>query len=130
MQEVYDFLKNAKVFYLATSEDGQPRVRPFGAIGRFEDRLYIITGKSKKVSIQIHDNPKVEICTCNEGKYIRIEAEAVEDDRAVARQHMLEAYPGLKSQYAVDDGNMQVLYLKNAVAAISSFDGSKTVIRF
>lgn len=41
MQKVYDFLKKCKTYYLATVEDGQPRVRPFGTADIFEDRLYI-----------------------------------------------------------------------------------------
>ena len=32
MQELYDFLKKCKTYYLATVEGDQPRVRPFGTI--------------------------------------------------------------------------------------------------
>lgn len=53
MQEVYEFLKSAKTYYLATIEDEQPRVRPFGTINLFEDKLYIQTGKKKDVAKQI-----------------------------------------------------------------------------
>ena len=44
MKRVYDFLKNAEVYYLATVEGDQPRVRPFGTVNIFEDKLYIQTG--------------------------------------------------------------------------------------
>lgn len=43
MKETYEFLKECGVFYLATVEGDQPRVRPFGAINVFEDKLYIQT---------------------------------------------------------------------------------------
>ena len=62
MQSVYQFLKEAGTYYLATVEGDQPRVRPFGTIHEFEGKLYIQTGKAKPVSAQIHANPKVEIC--------------------------------------------------------------------
>lgn len=39
MKEVYEFLKNAGVYYLATVEENQPRVRPFGTIDVFEDAI-------------------------------------------------------------------------------------------
>ena len=65
MKEVYDFLKSAGTYFLATVEGDQPRVRPFGTIDVFEDKLYIQTGKVKDVSKQIHANPKVEICAFN-----------------------------------------------------------------
>lgn len=39
MKEVYEFLKKCGVYYLATVEGDQPRVRPFGTIDLFENRL-------------------------------------------------------------------------------------------
>lgn len=130
MQEVCEFLKNAKTYYLATVDGDQPRVRPFGTAHIFEDKLYIQTGKSKEVSKQMLKNPKVEICAMNGGQWIRIQADAIEDDRLEAKQSMLEAYPSLKSRYSAEDANTQVLYLKDAVATISSFAGDPKVIKF
>ena len=59
MKEVYEFLKTCQIYYLGTVEGDQPRVRPFGTIDLFEDRLYIQTGKKKSVSHQLHANGKV-----------------------------------------------------------------------
>lgn len=47
MDKVLKFLKDAETYYLATVEDDQPRVRPFGTAHVFEGKLYIQTGKSK-----------------------------------------------------------------------------------
>lgn len=130
MKEVYDFLEKCETYYIATMDEDQPRVRPFGTMDIFEDRFYIQTGKVKNVSKQIHMNPKVEICGMAEGKWIRIEAIAVEDDSAGARQHMLDKYPVLQRMYAVDDGNMEVFYLRQVTATISSLTGEAQVIKF
>ncbi len=130
MQEVYEFLKKCGTYYIATMDGDQPRVRPFGTINIFENKLYIQTGKIKKVSRQIKANPKIEICGMTDGKWIRIEAMAVEDDRLEPKQDMLEAYPELKTIYAADDGNTQVFYLENVTATISSFTTEPQVIRF
>lgn len=130
MQEVYEFLKKAGTYYLATVEGDQPRVRPFGTVHNFEGKLYIQTGKKKDVSKQMKQNPKVEICAMNGGEWIRIQALAVEDDRVEAKQSMLDAYPNLKNRYSATDNNTQVLYLMNAVATISSFAGKPKVIKF
>lgn len=67
MERVAKFLKEAEIYYLATVEGNQPRVRPFGTAHIFEDRLYIQTGKVKDVSKQIHANPKVVICAFKNG---------------------------------------------------------------
>lgn len=130
MEEVYNFLKECGTYYLATVEGDQPRVRPFGTVDLFEGKLYIQTGKVKNVSKQLAANPKVEICAFNGRQWIRIEATAVDDDRIEAKQHMLDAYPGLQGMYKADDGNTQVLYLKDATATISSFTEPPKVIKF
>lgn len=130
MKEVCDFLKACDTYYLATMEGDQPRVRPFGTIHMFEGKLYIQTGKVKEVSKQILQNPKIEICGMHDGKWIRVQATAIEDDRIEARQSMLDDYPSLQNMYSATDGNTQVFYLKDAVATISSFTEEPKVIRF
>ena len=130
MEEVYEFLKSCGTYYIATMDGDQPRVRPFGTALIFENKLYIQTGKVKNVSKQIKKNPKIEICAVNGGKWIRVEAVAVEDDRTEARQKMLDAYPQLKNMYSADDGNCQVLYLKDATATFSAFGEEPKVVRF
>jgi uncharacterized pyridoxamine 5'-phosphate oxidase family protein len=121
MKRVESFLKEAGTYYLATVDGDQPRVRPFGTINIFEDKLYIQTGKVKDVSKQIHANPKVEICAFKDGEWLRVSGELVEDDRIEARQSMLDAYPSLQNMYKADDGNTEVFYFKNATATLSSF---------
>lgn len=130
MKKVYEFLKSAGTYYLATVEGDQPRVRPFGTIHIFEDRLYIQTGKVKPVSKQLAANPKCEICAFQDGIWLRIAAELVEDDRVEARKSMLDAYPNLRAMYDENDGNTQVLYLKNATATFSSFTSPPETYHF
>ena len=67
----------AKVFFLATVDGDKPRVRPFGAINIFEDKLYFQTGKIKDVSKQLDINPNVEICGFTDGEWIRLEGKLV-----------------------------------------------------
>lgn len=130
MKQVYDFLKKAGTYYLATVEGNQPRVRPFGTVNEFEGKLYIQTGKVKPVSHQIAANPKVEISAFSGGEWIRIACELVEDDRVEAKKAMLDAYPNLRRMYDEKDGNTQVFYMKNATATISSFTSAPVVISF
>lgn len=129
MQEVFDFLKNAGTYYLATVDGDQPRVRPFGTIDIFEDKLYIQTGKVKDVSKQIQANPKVEICAFKDGKWIRVAGKLVRDDRTEAKKHMLDNYPSLQAMYSAEDDNTEVLYFEDAVATISSFTEAPQVIK-
>ena len=130
MKRVYDFLKKADVYYLATLEGYQPRVRPFGTVNEFEGKLYIQTGKIKPVSHQLLKNPKVEICAFTEGAWVRIACELVEDDRVEARKSMLDAYPSLRGMYDENDGNTQVFYMNNVTATFSAFGKEPEVVEF
>ena len=130
MEKVFDFLKEAEVYYLATVEGDQPRVRPFGTVNIFEGKLYIQTGKSKAVSREIHENPKVEICAFDGSKWLRLSGSLVSDDRVEAKAHMLDSYPELKAMYSAEDDNTEVLYFENAEAVFSSFTSAPEVINF
>ena len=109
MEEVDDFLKKCETFYLATEDGDKPRVRPFGAVNIFDNKLYIQTGKVKNVSKQMQINPNIEISGMSDGKWIRLEAKAIRDDRREAKVSMLDANPVLKNMYSADDDNTEVL---------------------
>ena len=130
MKEVYEFLKECGVYYLGTIDNGKPRVRPFGTIEIFEDRLYIQTGKSKDVYKQILANPSVEICAFKDGRWIRIEGRLIPDDRVEAKKDMLDKNPELRSMYNELDDNTIVLYFESGKATISSFTEEARIIIF
>ena len=130
MKEIYDFLKAAQTYYLATVDGDQPRVRPFGTIDLFDGKLYIQTGLKKNVAKQMLANGKVEICCFGQGKWVRIAATAVLDERIEAQEHMLQSYENLRAQYTPGDGNTAVFYLKDATATFSSFTEPERVIKF
>lgn len=121
MDEVYEFLKNAGTYYLATVDGDQARVRPFGTIDIFDGALTIQTGAVKDVSKQMKANPKVEISAFIAPEWIRVTADAVLDERIEAAEHMLANYPGLAERYQPGDGNCEIFRLENVKAKIESF---------
>lgn len=133
MQRVYEFLDKSGIYYLATAEGDQPRVRPFGTVNIYENRLYIQTGAVKAVSRQMHENPKVEICAFHQGSCLRVAATAVLDESLEAQKSLLDRYPSLAANYKAGDGNNEVWYLKDATATISTGmgpDAKQEVIHF
>ena len=130
MQRVCDFLKEAGVYYLATVEGDQPRVRPFGSAHNFEGTLYIQPGHVKPCAKQLLANPKAELCAFHNGTWLRIACSLVEDDRVEAKKSMLDAYPNLRRMYDENDGNTMVLYMENATATFSSFTAAPEVVTF
>lgn len=122
MNEVFDFIKACKVYYLATTDDGQARVRPFGTINLFEGKLYIQTGKSKDVAKQLIENPNAELCCFNGKEWLRLWGRLVLDDRIEAKKDMLDHYPNLRDRYDENDDNTAVFYFDSgSKATISSF---------
>ena len=130
MNEVCEFLKKCGTYYLATVEGDQPRVRPFGTIDVFDGKLTIQTGKVKAVSRQMKENPKVEISGMADGKWIRLTAKAVLDERVQAQEHMLEAYPSLKAMYQPGDGNTEIFALEDVEGQICSFTEPAQAFKF
>ena len=131
MLDVYKFLKKADTYYLATVEDGMPRVRPFGTVNIFEGKLYIQTGKDKCVFQQLMSNPNAEICGCYKGTWVRVRGKLIDDNRVEAKKSMLDAYPNLRGRYNENDDNTRVLYMQDAVATFDHLDHREPeVIRF
>lgn len=130
IEKVCNFLKESKPYYLATAEKDQPRVRPFGSAVIYNGRLYIHMGKGKRVSNQLAQNPKAEICAFNKGKWMRIQCELVEDPSFEAQKAVLDGAPYLRNSYSENDGKNQVWYMKNAVAYLDSFTDELEVIEF
>ena len=121
-ERVCTFLDQAQVYYLATAEGDQPRVRPFGTALVYEGKLYIQTGKVKPVSKQLAANPRAEVCAFHQGQWVRVTGKLLNDDRREVKVAMLDKYPNLKRMYDPDDGNTQVLYFAEAQATFASFD--------
>ena len=121
LARVLEFLDDAQTYYLATVEGDQPHVRPFGTAVVYEGKLYIQTGKIKEVSKQLAANPKAELCALKEGKWLRITGELINDDTREVKTILLNKMPYLRGMYNEDDGNMQMLYFKDATATFASF---------
>ncbi|MDR0818127.1 MAG: pyridoxamine 5'-phosphate oxidase family protein [Oscillospiraceae bacterium] len=132
MDKVFDLVKEAGTFFLATSEaNGQPRVRPFGFFMKLDGKLYFGGGKHKPFFQQITANPKFEICAwaAAKGQWVRIAGTAVLDDSEAVYEAAIADSPNLKGMYPESKllGNF---YIKDATATISSFAGDPEVINF
>lgn len=128
MNEIVKYLQECGTFYLATVEGDQPHVRPFGAVCKFEGKLYIVTNNKKDVYKQMKANGKVEISGMNNGTWIRVKGIVKEDTRREARVAMMDANESLHSMYSVDDNLMTVFAFESGVATICSFTEKPRII--
>jgi len=123
MTRTLNFLRDAKTFYLATTDGDQPRVRPFGAVCQHNGKLYIATNNKKACFQQMLKNQNVEISTMLKGEWIRLSGTVAQDSTEAAKSAMLEANPSLKKMYSPADGAFEVLYFTKAIATFYSFAG-------
>ena len=130
MEEVFRFLKACGAYYLATSDGGWPRVRPFGTVDLYDGRLTIQTGRKKEVARQMLADPRVEICAFDGKRWLRLAARAVEVPDLAAQQQMLNAYPELQGLYAAGDGNTMIFALTGATAVFSAFGEPDRTVTF
>ena len=131
IDEVFEFLKKAGVWYLATVDaDGKPHVRPFGAQNIYDGKLYIQTGLVKDVAKQLLANGTFEISGMAKGEWIRLSGTLVYDPASEAQAAMLDANPTLKKMYAVDDGNTAVFYMKDATCTFCGFGKEPRTVTF
>lgn len=133
VDEVYEFLKKNKPYFLATVDaDGNPQVRPFGSLSKIDGSLYIQTGNVKPCFKQLAAHPRVAICChdAEEGAWLRIEADAVADERREARKAMLDDAPHLRNMYDEDDGVCEAVKLSNVTASFCSFTSEPRTVTF
>lgn len=123
MNKIVSELKKVKVFYVATDEHGQPRVRPFSSVTEFEGNAYLCCGNYKAVYRQIRQNPKVELCGMydNGTSWLRVTAQCIEDNRKDVQQAMLNDPTGPKGLYQVGDGKFVTFKLTDITATKYSF---------
>lgn len=129
MNRIVEELKKTGVFYVATAEGDQPRVRPFSSVTEFDGQLYICTNNKKNCYAQMVKNPKVEISGMGkDGTWLRVTGKLVRDDRDEARAAMLADPTGPSKVYTAGDGIFEVLRLEDAVCIRYSMAAGPEVI--
>jgi uncharacterized pyridoxamine 5'-phosphate oxidase family protein len=130
MQEVLNFLRDAKVFYFSTVDQGKPRTRPYGFVMDFEDKLYFATLKSFGSYQQLISNPSFAISVMADKKWIEIKGEAVFDERQAVKEKSFEVAPQIKGMFKSPDNPDYILfYLTNGEATFYSFSTAPRTIK-
>ncbi len=118
MSKVNDFLTEAGVFFLATVDGDQPKVRPLGAHIEMDGKVLFGVGDFKAVYKQLLANPKVELVACKpNGHWLRYTGKAVFETDPKYALAMLDANPNLKGIYNEETGHkMMMFHIEDATA--------------
>ena len=122
LKKTLKFLQDNRTFYLATTEGGKPRVRPFGLVVEHNGKLWFSTANVKPVYRQLQANPYVEIsATSPSMEWIRLSGKAVFENNAEVKRKAFELLPMLSNIYkGPDDPAFEVFYLTDAEVVFRS----------
>ena len=120
MSKINDFLTEAGVFFMATVDGDQPKLRPLGAHFEMDGKLLFGVGDFKDVYKQLIANPKTEIVAAKpDGHWLRYTGRAVFETDEKYANALLEASPHLKSIYNEQTGHkMMMFHLEDATAVV------------
>ena len=118
VEQVNEFLDQAKVFYFLTTDGDQPKGRPFGFHLLDDGKLYFGCGTFKKVFAQLTANPKVEVLALNGDKFLRYDGTVriVKDDALLDK--VRAAMPQIMELYDKNGWEMGLFYLENGHAEL------------
>ncbi len=118
----YKFICECGYFFLATSFNNQPKLRPFGMIYSNKKMLYIATDKRKNVYSDLIGNPQIEIAgyNVNTRKWIRVNGKKEVENSIMIRDEMMNKYPLLKQKF-FDETEMFLAIFKLIIDEISIY---------
>lgn len=130
MNKIVEELKKVKIFYIATVEGDQPRVRPFSSVAEFEGHAYLCTGNQKNIYQEICKNNKVELSGMYDGgTWLRVSARLVLDNRIEAQEAVLNDPTGPSQLYKAGDGRFVVYKLEDIKAYKYNFYAAPVEIK-
>jgi pyridoxamine 5'-phosphate oxidase len=132
-EEIFNFLNRNPVFYLATLEGTQPRVRAMLLYRADADGIVFHTGPHKEMHGQIQANPDVELCFYNadEGIQIRVSGKAYLDEDLRLKKEMVEKHDFLKPMIAKSGYEALAVYrIKEGTASLWSMADISAPKRF
>lgn len=124
MKEILDILNDRfAIGYLATVDDGKPRVRPWGFMFEENGRLYFCTASNKDVYKQLTNVPYIEYSkTTKDMVWVRVSGKIHFDEDIVKKKKAFEMAPMLRDLYQSPDNPIfKVFYLEHGKAVINDF---------
>lgn len=120
MSKLNDFLTEAGVFFLATNDGTQPKLRPLGAHLEMDGKVIFGVGDFKDVYKQLLANPLCEIAACKpDGNWLRYTGKAVFETEDKYAEAILDGAPHLRAVYNDETGNkMMTFHLEEAKAVV------------
>lgn len=127
---IIDYLTSVPAWYLATTEDDQPHVRPFSFAAEQDGRLWFCTATTKDVYRELQNNPLFELTAWKPGSgwiVLRGKADLLDKANDEVRQAGFAHMVGLGESYdGADDPVLTFFSCTDVQAWVCDIDGSRT----
>jgi len=126
MREVIDFLRANSTVFLATSDKGAARVRPFQFQFEQDGRLWFCTAKSKETYAQLVADNRLELSCCSKDMVtLRLAGTAVLEDNPAVKKRILDGNALVRSIYgAPDNPDFTTFSIDHGRAILFDFSGN------
>ena len=121
LKRIDDFITEAGVFFLATADGKQAKMRPLGAHILRDGKLYFFVGDFKNVYKEMAADPFVEIVAYKpeDKTWLRYTGRAVFEEDETLSAKVIEERPNLKKTYNDETGyKLKLFHLEDASASI------------
>ncbi len=124
MSKLVEYMKEAKIFYLATINGDKPSIRPIGGkpvLGEdgfveVDEKVYFYTDTRKPMFKQMSENSSVAITFIVADGFIRLTANAVFDGNVEAKKRLIDENKSLTLLYSAEDEFFTTYYLSDIQA--------------
>jgi pyridoxamine 5'-phosphate oxidase len=131
-EEILNFINQNPLCFVATDDDGQPRVRGIMMFRADINGIIISTAKNKDFYRQLMSNPKTELCFYHEKIQIRISGQVCDiDQNLTLKKEIVAARPFLQPMIDYKGYDfMGLLQITNCTAVVWDFDNPFARKRF
>jgi uncharacterized pyridoxamine 5'-phosphate oxidase family protein len=133
LEAVTTYLTQVPAWYLATSVDGQPHVRPFSFAVVEGGKLWFVTARGKDVYDELQANPRFELSAWRPGSpWVIVRGSAVfAEPSSATRQAGFEHMVALgEAHESADDGLLVFFYVANGYAKVCDITGQEEGFNF
>ena len=125
MEEVMKILTEGNIGYLATVENGKPRVRPFGFGFEENGKYFFCTNNTKDVYTQLKNIPHAEYSVTSKNMItVRIRGKIEFTNDISKKEKTIEASGLVRSIYKTADNPIfEIFYIEPEEIIVSTLDG-------
>lgn len=126
MEDITSFIKENPVCFLATADEGRPRVRPVQFMLENDGNLYFCTANTKEMYRQMQATPFVQLASTSKDYVttLRISGEVKFDNNLSIKEKILKESELVRSIYKTPDNPiLEIFYIEHGTAKFQYLNG-------